>query len=293
MMYNSSYSTSSYQDRYKKTLLWIIGINVGIWVIQLATASMDRNLINEIFALKRYSLGRGYLWTPITYAFLHDTQNFFHIIGNMLMVFFLGRTLLPVLGQGRFFQLYLGSALVGGVLWYLASFASLSPGVIGASGAALGLLAFFACLYPDREIQMLIFFVLPVRVKPKVLAWIVLGISSIGFLFSELVSGGDSVAHSAHLGGMLAGYLFHKFVYAKAPYQTESKIKIKMPSFLKRSSSSKSSGTYNYSVNISKPRDMKAEVDRILDKINSKGFGSLTSAEKKTLDEARDLLRKR
>ncbi len=100
------------------------------------------------------------------------------------------------------------------------------------------------------------------------------------------------MAHSAHLGGMLGGYLFYKLIYLRNPKSGRNDT-FKIPNWLKQNPSKPRATAYPYKVNIAPPKDMKKEVDRILDKINSQGFGSLTAEEKKILDEAGDLLKKR
>ncbi len=294
MMYDRPYMKTSHEEQAKRTLLWIIGITVAVYVLQrLFQVSGAENFFETYFAFNSQSLSRGFIWAPVTYAFLH-APGIMHILVNMLMVFFLGRAVFAELGQKRFLQLYLATAVTGGFAWYAASFASGSTLVIGTSAAGFGLLAFFAALYPNREIQVLLFFIIPVRVKPKILAYIALGISLLGLL-NELFEGSamSGVAHSAHLGGMAAGYLFYRFVYLANPYDNSGELKLSVPKIFKKPAPKKSSAGYRYNVNVETPRDLKNEVDRILDKINSKGFGSLSAQEKKVLDEARDLLRKR
>lgn len=288
--------TSTPEDQAKSTLTWLIGANVVIFVLQnIFDRSSGPGLISRYFAFYSDSLQNGLLWTPLTYAFLHGTGNWFHIIGNMLGVFFLGRTVLPILGQKRFLQLYFGAVLIGGLLWFAASFISGAGSVIGASAAVFALLTFFACLFPDREIQLLLFFVLPIRIKPRYLAYGMLGLSVLGLFFQELFASGPGVvAHSAHLGGMLVGFLYYKFVYLSNPYDNTGTLSLSFSKMFKKKDTAKSTAGYNYRVNVSKEtKDLKGEVDRILDKINSKGFGSLSQNEKEILDEARDLLRKR
>lgn len=288
--------TTSFEEKAKKTLFWIIGINAGVFVLQnILNLSGGGSFMSAYFALHSDSLSHGFIWTPLTYSFLHSTSNFFHILGNMLGVFLLGRSILPITGQVRFLQLYLGAALTGGILWYLASFMSGSPSVVGASGAVCGLLAFICVLYWDREIELLLFFALPVRIKPKYIIYGFGGLTLLGFIFQELLgSGRGSIAHSAHLGGMIFGYIFYRFVYQRNPYYKDSPLSVPLAGLFKRNKGKKSAPAFKYKVNVSsEPLDLKVEVDRILDKINSKGFGSLSDNEKRILDEARDLLRKR
>ncbi|MEM9157955.1 MAG: rhomboid family intramembrane serine protease [Verrucomicrobiota bacterium] len=290
-MYDRPYMRNPYSgdQQTKNVLLWLIGINVGIFAIQLLAGGA----VERAFALYNDSLTQGMVWTPFTYSFLHGTGGFFHILGNMLGLFFLGRALLPVLGTVRFLQVYVTAAISGGLLWYLVNIAAPMSSVVGASAAVLGLLTIFACLYPDREIQVLLFFILPVKVKPKILAFISLGIAILGMLAFEIAGDpSNSVAHSAHLGGMIGGYLFYRFIYAKTGASTSFPT-FKVPKLFGSKKSKPASAGYKYKVNLTKPQDIHAEVDRILDKINSKGFGALTAEEKKILDDARDVLKRR
>lgn len=305
MIHDRPYMSSNYGKNPASALTWIIGINVGVFIIQCLEHALSSTFVADLFELSQQGLGNGFIWTFLTYSVLHSTEFLrpgggmlpWHILGNMYLTYMLGRTLLPALGTQRFVQLYLGSALTGGLFWLVSTFISAAPGadqaaLIGASGSVLGLLAMFACLYPNQEIQILLFFVIPVRIKPKVIALIVLAASALLFLAQELTSSGSSVAHSAHLGGMLGGWLFYRYIYMK---NVHINLGCKIPSFFsKKKAPVQSKSKYNYSVNIKKESTvLKKEVDRILDKINSKGFAALTAEEKQTLDQARDLLNKR
>ncbi len=293
-MYDRSYMTPSSDDTAKKTLTWIIGANVVVFVLQnIFDISGGAGLVARFFAFHHDSLQSGMVWTPITYAFLHSTGSALplHLIFNMVVIYFFGKSAISSLGQKRFLQLYFGAVLAGGLAWFAASFVSGAGSVIGASAAASALLIFFACLNPDREI--LLFFVIPA--KPRYLAYFYVGLGLLGLFFQELFTqGSNSVAHSAHLGGMLFAFLYHKYVFQPNPYDKSGAISLSFARFFKKPKTEKSSAGYTYRVNVSKEtRDLKGEVDRILDKINSKGFASLSAKEKETLDEARDLLRKR
>ncbi len=293
-MYDRSYMNPTSDDTAKKTLTWIIGANIVVFVLQnIFDLSSGPGFVARFFAFHHDSLQSGMLWTPITYSFLHSTGSALplHLVFNMIVIYFFGKTAIASLGQKRFLQLYFGAVLLGGFFWFAASFVSGAGSVIGASAAASALLIFFACLNPDRE--MLLFFVIPV--KPRYLAYFLVGLAILGLVFQELfATGGKAVAHSAHLGGMLFAFLYYKYVYLKDPYDKSGNISLSFAGFFKRPKTEKSSAGYTYRVNVSKEtRDLKGEVDRILDKINSKGFASLSAKEKEILDEARDLLRKR
>lgn len=156
---------------------------------------------------------------------------------------------------------------------------------------------------------ILLFFVIPVTLLPIWLVAIFGGIDLIGLLFQELPKTGSlyGVAHSAHLGGLAAGWLFHQYVLSGNPSGNRSSMEL--PRWFTRS---KARPAPAYTVNLdsspSRPssgnassakappagRDaLRVEVDRILDKINLHGFASLTAEEKRVLDEARHHLNAR
>ncbi|MBK1879048.1 rhomboid family intramembrane serine protease [Pelagicoccus mobilis] len=289
-MYDRDYMSTNPDDRAKKTLSWLIGTNLVVFVLQgLFDRQGGPGIVDQFFAFRSGSLGSGLIWTPLTYSFLHGS--FLHILFNMLMLFFFGRVAIQTLGQKRFLQLYFAAVLAGGLLWFAASFISGAGSVVGASAAVSALIIFFVCLNPDGEISL--FGVLPL--KARYLAYGMIVIAVVGFFAQEIsTTSAAKVAHSAHMGGMLVGYLFYKYVYLKNPYDNSGTISLSFARFFKKKETAKSSAGYTYRVNVSKEtRDLKGEVDRILDKINSKGFGSLSPKEKQILDEARDLLRKR
>ena len=283
MLYDRPYMQSDQNPRTRNLVLGIIVFNVVMYAIQLTAGEGYFRL----FALTANDYGGPKLWSFITYSFLHSPDNIGHIVGNMIGVFFLGRALLPDLGEKRFVQLYLSSVVVGGFLWFIVSFASGSLAVVGASGAVFGLITSFGLIYAEQDIYLM----MVLRMKAKILMYISLGIAAFVFIFLELLNG-TGVAHSAHLGGMLGGYLFYKLVYLRNPKGGRSD-SFKIPDWFKQKEKKSKAKAYPYKVNIAPPKDMKKEVDRILDKINSKGFGSLTAEEKKILDEAGDLLKKR
>ena len=284
MLYDRPYMQPNQNLRSRNLVFGIIIFNVVMYAVQLAAGEG----YFRTFALTSNGFGGPHLWSFLSYSFLHSPANIGHIASNMIGVFFLGRALLPELGEKRFLQLYVGSTLAGGILWYLVSFISGSGAVVGASGAIFGMITCFGLLYSDSDIH----FMMVIRMKAKVLLYISLGIAAFGLIFLELMNG-TGTAHSAHLGGMLGGYIFYKLIYQRNPGYGKGAT-FQMPDWLKpKTTKPPKSKSFPYKVNIQPKPDLKKEVDRILDKINSKGFGALTPAEKKILDEAGDLLKKR
>ena len=151
--------------------------------------------------------GRLALWQPLTYMFLHS--GIFHILFNMLALWMFGVELERMWGSRYFTKYYfiagLGAAATTLVLSVLPmAFAdqlyySLT---IGASGAVYGVLLAYGMYFPNRPIYL--YFVFPIPAK-----YFVMIIGAIS-LFSSMSGSGGGIAHTAHLGGLLVGYLYLK-----------------------------------------------------------------------------------
>jgi membrane associated rhomboid family serine protease len=138
------------------------------------------------------------IWQFVTYAFLH--ADFFHILFNMYALWVFGSELESDWGFRPFLRLYLVSGIGAGVFHALVTPHSFIP-TIGASGAVSGVMAAYALMYPERELQLLLFFIIPVRMKAKVLA---VGLAVLSLALGAAGSP-DGIAHFAHLGGMAVG----------------------------------------------------------------------------------------
>jgi len=287
---------------------WILIVNAVVFVLQnvlqiffgvdglLEGGAARGGPLPGWLALSEANLHQGKVWTLLTYSLFHG--NLLHLLLNSLVIFFVGRIVEMIAGGATLLRVYLISVFLGGVFWGLVNWASPGALVIGASGGALGVLIYFCMLRPNEPITLLIFFVLPVTVLPKWVAWGLLGIEGFGLLFSEIGPMNDFIAHSAHLGGMAGGFLCHRYSSLIG--------KLAIPRIRFGSGDRKESLRPRYKVNVSsKPttakkkdsvvkgsKNLRAEIDRILDKINADGFGSLTDDERQTLNKAKELLKK-
>ncbi|MDP4693420.1 MAG: rhomboid family intramembrane serine protease [Opitutales bacterium] len=307
MLYDRPYMRQSAEPAAKSTSIVMILIiaTVAVFVLQNMLNMMfpgfqgsSNRFMGDWFALSGQNFKELKAWTVLSYGFLHSTNGIIHIVGNMLGLFFIGRMIESVLGKNQFLILYLGGTLFGGLVFLLFHYNSLNS-VIGASGAVLAVVTFFCLLKPEQPITLLLFFVLPVTVKPKWIFWASLGLSVFGLIFDELPAIRDPythqmvVAHSAHLGGIIAGILYFRFVYNGSFTFFQGKQRkpaVELPEWFKRKQKIEPQVTYK--VNRSNRDALQGEVDRILDKINATGFGSLTPEEKTTLDQAKDILSK-
>lgn len=266
----------------------LIIANAGVFILQNLHPGLT-----EFFSLDFGSLKQLQLWRLGTYMFAHG--NFFHILLNMWGLYIFGAPLEQQIGPHRFLKLYFICGLIGGGLWLLFNTSPVAPGVespypsvIGASGSVFGTMMAAAMLAPNRH-YMLLFPPIPIRLKTLVTVYAALEI------YNTLHRGQGRVAHLAHLGGLLGGYLF---VIYGVPGWRNFKIrrflldKIRHWQLRWRWSRfrSVSSGKRRYG-NEDEDEADDLSIDDILDKIGREGLSSLTPRERRKLDNARNHLK--
>jgi len=251
------------------------------------------------------------IYQLFTYMFLH--ANIGHIISNMFALWMFGCVIENTWGPKKFLFYYIFCGIGAGLMQELVQFGqyymeNLSAyeivnvggatipmaqylnywNTIGASGAVYAILLAFGMTYPDERI---FFFPLPVPIKAK---WFICIYIVIELVFA-LGSSGDQVAHFAHLGGMLFGYLLIKY-WQKHPYYDGGFGQSSGRQFFdnlrsnweKRSNKKADDSIYGGAGNKdweynARKKEEQEEVDRILDKIKRSGYDSLTEKEKKKL----------
>lgn len=198
----------------------LILLNVFIWfifVVLIQGFFLKGNLIFQYFGLAPGPMVNNLLfWQPFTYMFLHS-GSLFHILLNMFMLWMLGSELEKKWGSQFFLKYYLvcgiGSAFIYSLAFFIAQFFSFNTGVfnipvVGASGSIFGLLAAYGMLFKNRTIFFMMIF--PMKAKNLVLLLAAMEI------FNLLDNGlGGPTANLAHLGGLIVGFLYLKFVYFK------------------------------------------------------------------------------
>lgn len=211
--------------------------------------------------------GKLFVWQFVTYMFLHG--GIFHILFNMFALWMFGNEIERYWGTREFLKYYFLCGVGAGLLTFLTSLSSSVP-TIGASGAIFGILVAYGLMFPDRYIYVYFFF--PVKAKYLVAFFAVVE------FFASLNHTPDGIGHFAHLGGMLIGYLYLKFDWRIESF------------FRKFQQIGADRRTRARQRKEERKRELMAEVDRILDKINRQGMESLTKEEKKKLEQASHLL---
>lgn len=158
---------------------------------------------DAIFVLRSDNI--EYIWTWISSIFAHSYSSFIHIIGNLIILLFFGSLLEKIIGQKRFFALFIISGVIAGLSQIIVSlsFGSGIIGVIGASGALLSVMGVLTVYNPRMKVYL--YFLIPIPI------WIIsAGYASISILGFVLAGGGvfGSVAHIAHLTGLAIGIAY-------------------------------------------------------------------------------------
>jgi membrane associated rhomboid family serine protease len=265
---------------------WVARIIIAnaVVLLLLMTLFTSPGLFEALQFSPRTALTRP--WTFVSYMFVH--AGLLHLLGNMLMLFVFGTAVESRMGSRNFLLYYLFCGVGAAVFsLLLAGLMPIGP-FVGASGAVLGVAVAFAMFWPDAE---LIVFPIPVPIKARTL---VIGLVVLDVVGSRLWPG-DGIAHMAHVGGALFGYLFFRAQLlsrrsAAPPARTVERVVMVQ--------SGSAEPERRTPVTPMRPRrgidsdPVAAEVDRVLDKISEKGISSLTPAERKFLDEVAKQKRK-
>ena len=288
---------------------------LATWVLQRSGVDLT-----ALCGLHFFLASDFHFYQFFTYMFLHG--GFTHILFNMFALWMFGSVIERVWGPKKFLFYYLVCGVGAGLIQELVQYADYSVqgiaayqyvnmgGVqlstdayinlwttIGASGAVYGILLAFGMIFPNERLFIIPF---PFPIKAK---WLIIGYIAIE-LFSAMSGPGDGVAHMAHLGGMLFGYLLIRY-WRNHPDSSQRFGRSKGQEFFdnmkrrfderQRSQRMKAEHTaenqrrretdeeYNM-----RQRQNQEEIDAILDKIRKSGYDSLTKEEKKKLfDQSR------
>ncbi len=253
----------------------VLLVTIGVYVVDVLT----RGALSRIGALSVRSLLHLEVWRLVTYMFLHSLGGIAHIGWNMFIFVMLGHTLERQLGSKQFLWLYFLSGILGAlfevafnVLMHMqhgpfmtrqGPMTFLDLPAVGASAGVAGVLVAFAVVNPRAV--FLLFFFLPIQAR-----WLALiyGLGETRHIFVGLSHGWvDGVAHAAHFGGMVLGFVWVKWG-------------MRIAAGLKRTTGPARGG----SVERSRQRE-QAELDRILKKVHEQGVDSLTLREKMFLQD--------
>jgi membrane associated rhomboid family serine protease len=279
--------------------------NISIFALQyFIFPTQLNNYLMLFFALwpvedlSSLSFGNFMPWQLLTYQFMHSLSSIMHVGFNMLALWMFGSELEAMWGSKKFLIYYLLCGIGAGLIHLLISpFFSEPLPAIGASGAVYGLLLAFGMTFPDRPIFLFPFFIpIPARIFVIIFA---------GIELISGISGSDGVAHFAHLGGALTGFILIRFAENWGIYRIFEKFfkprvsQYAASSFQQEPKVYKANWKYQAEPRREAPRtDFRGnpfsidgeeitqnKIDEILDKISASGYQNLTEREKKILFE--------
>jgi len=296
MLSDRPYMRDNYGRTSLSALTWLICSIAGGFIIENVFLRWFSEGVGSRFfeytTLSVASLKSGYVWTLFTHAFVHNPDNLTHLGFTLLALYFFGKAIVPEIGPRKLLIVFGASVLLGALAWLGVNWTQPALHHYGASAGVTGLIVLFACLTPYQPIS---FFMIDIGMRAKHLAIGLLVIHVLGLVLLEIPgrSSWFAMAHSAHLGGMLAGWLYFRFVHQSDWLSSKPNASIELPRWFRKARKIEALPA-SFKVNLSSGSDdVRAEVDRILDKINSEGFQSLTADEKRKLDHARDHLSRR
>ena len=283
--------------------LLIINILAYLACVVLGMRGID---LNNIFGLHIFLASDFHLYQFFTYMFMHGGWT--HLFFNMFALWMFGCVMERTWGPKKFLFYYIFCGIGAGIIQEIAQYIEVYNAVnnvgffemafakwdpvsmanlnkmttVGASGAIYAILLGFGMTYPEERIFI---FPLPVPIKAK---WFVIGYAVLEVVMAY-TSFNDGVAHIAHLGGMLFGFILIKY-WQKHPYAGSKYGRSSGEQFFKRfrtwGKKDDSADDIRHKTDWDYNADKKAseeEIDRILDKIRKNGYASLTEEEKKRL----------
>ncbi len=273
-------------------------INILMYLASFVLKRYDIDL-NALLGLHFFKASDFRLDQIFTYLFMHGS--FEHLFFNMFALWMFGRIIEQVMGPKRFLTYYMVCGIGAGLMQelvqyihYLSILPDLPPvpgdqlaealngwNTVGASGAVYGILLAFGMTFPDERLFII---PIPFPIKAK---YFVVGYAVVELL-SAMLRSNDGVAHMAHLGGMLFGLLL--LLHWRRPGGLQKRIR---DWWNKQRTPKKSSFHYQKNARFSDEMDYnerrnanQQEIDRILEKVKSHGYGSLTEEEKRKLFDA-------
>lgn len=225
-------------------------------------------------ALHGASVSSGRWWQFVSFMLLHP--NPLHLVANMMVLYFAGREVEPIIGLKHFSALYLLGNLAGGVAQWGAIRSGLSPAdsyLVGVSAGVAAVLSAYATILPELEVTLLLFFVVPFRVRAKTLGLAVFFGAGLLWCFVPAIE----IGPVAILAGSAVGWTYAKQLGFGNPMAVERYL------FEKRQHAARLE-------RMPAEQFIREELDPILEKIAQSGSRSLTRAERKLLEKGREKL---
>ena len=260
----------------------LVVVTVAVFVLQLLTSrgaasSLAQNWLSLDFG---HVVFQGQIWRLLTYAFCHDQSNLLHIVFNMMVLYSIGGVLRQVIGDREFLWFYLVAAVFAGIcslVFY--RLLNISAEIIGASGATMAVFCLVAMHYPRQKV--LLMGVIPIEMRWLLACFV--AFDTLPILMGG--AGSSKVAHAAHLGGLLFGFLYVRSHMNLTRWWDRFAGRIAM--------NRRNKGKLKlFAPPAGGESNLDAQMDPILEKISREGEASLTARERNILIQASRKLKK-
>jgi len=284
---------------------WTLGILVGVFILGFISDAAYPVAKDEPPYFLRSAVffkETPHFWALLTYALVH--ADFWHLLGNGLILWWTGEIVERQYGRRTFLALFAIGIFCGAATWYMTGLGSEEPRalLIGASAGVYTIMLVALLDKLEHQITLLLFFFLPVTLRVRWVLLITAGITFCGWVFSELPHRHDwsrwhpvwksDIAHSAHLGGLLLGWLAFRWLnQTNLSVQGAQEEMDSPPPRAPEPDLARYDDEETAAVAPLTRQQARAELDTLLDKISAGGFGSLTAAEKRRLEDLSARLR--
>jgi membrane associated rhomboid family serine protease len=257
----------------------LIVVSVMAFIGQIFADMAAPGFVRDWLCLSMHGIQQGYIWQFVTYLFIHGVPavnattggspaiGVIHLFVNMMTLYFVGREVEAIAGPKHLLGMYFLGGIVGG----LGQIAASPVAVSGASAGVFAVLLAFTTILPEFEVTLLVFFVIPIRLRAKYVGWMVAGGAAAMRIFHWM----PDIGHMAHLGGCLVGWVYARQLGFGNPWWIQRRMmeRRQREERLDR---------------MSPDQYMTEEIDPVLDKIAREGIRSLTRQERRILERGRD-----
>jgi membrane associated rhomboid family serine protease len=284
-----------------KVCKWLIGINVVVFIIQILTrqevdlptgfSRLQEGPVTDYLKISVDGVKSGFVWQFLTYAFLHDTSTWAHIVFNMLFLWWFGTDVEDIYGPREFLAFYLISAVLGGFAFVATNLGNPLASCVGASGAVMAIMVLCALHYPTRIIYL--FMLLPVPI------WLFVGFYVLQDLFGFLGGGGGRVAFSVHLAGAGFAFVYYKMNWRVLNFwpslgtRRRQRSRPKLRVFREEEEAPTPVSVAAAAQSGDVDEQLEAKLDAVLEKVARSGQASLTESERAILLRASEIYKRR
>jgi membrane associated rhomboid family serine protease len=285
---------------------WLIGINIGVFILQLITRNVVRfppgfgidqlstdGWVTEWLILDTRLVAQGEIWRLLSYAFLHPTGTWTHIVFNMLFLWWFGSDVEQLYGRKEFLTIYLVSAVLGGLAFQAWAIVNGPGRCLGASGAVTTMLVLCACHFPRRVIY--VFLLLPMPI------WLFAVFNVVKDAYTLLSQQRTTTAVVVHLAGAAFAIWYYKWQHSLSDMfrgffwwkssRSRPRLKIFDPQQQKEEPVAVSASSPGAPIVMDE--HLEAKLDAVLEKIARAGKDSLTEQEQKILQQASEMYKRR